>query len=113
MPRSPIGPADYGKHLKHIEVEFGDFPVAALADRRTRGEFLAWRDRVGRSSERTADYRFAILARMSRQMICSLMRVIRYGRFLHPLESQSWLSPAFSKSGHLSETKEDRADLSK
>jgi hypothetical protein len=50
---------------------------------------------------------------LSRQMICSLMRVIRFGRFLHPLESRTWLFPAFSKSGHLSETKEDRADLAK
>lgn len=55
---------DYAKHLKHIEAEFGDFPVSALGDRRTRGEFLAWRDRVGTSSERTADYRFAIFARI-------------------------------------------------
>jgi len=55
---------DYAKHLRHIEAEFADFPITALADRRTRGEFLAWRDRVGKSSERTADYRFAILARI-------------------------------------------------
>ncbi|WP_454883377.1 tyrosine-type recombinase/integrase [Sphingomonas oryzagri] len=55
---------DYAKHLKHIETEFGDFPISALADRRTRGEFLAWRDRVGTASQRTADYRFAILARI-------------------------------------------------
>ncbi|SER26000.1 tyrosine-type recombinase/integrase [Sphingobium sp. YR768] len=55
---------DYAKHLRHIETEFGDFPVSALGDRRTRGEFLAWRDRVGKTSERTADYRFAILARI-------------------------------------------------
>lgn len=51
-------------HLRHIEAEFADFLINALADRRTRGEFLAWRDRVGKSSERTADYRFAILARI-------------------------------------------------
>jgi len=55
---------DYAKHLRHIEKEFGDFPTSALTDRRTRGEFLAWRDRLGKSSERTADYRFAILARI-------------------------------------------------
>jgi hypothetical protein len=26
-----------------IEAEFGDFPLAALTDRRTRGAFKAWR----------------------------------------------------------------------
>ncbi|MDF0491174.1 tyrosine-type recombinase/integrase [Sphingomonas sp. H39-1-10] len=55
---------DYKKHLVHIRAEFGDLPVAALEDRRTRGEFLAWRDRVGQASQRTADYRFSILARI-------------------------------------------------
>lgn len=55
---------DYKKHLIHIRSEFGDLPIAALEDRRTRGEFLAWRDRVGRGSQRTADYRFSILARI-------------------------------------------------
>lgn len=55
---------DYGKHLAFIEAEFGDLPIAALADPRTRGEFLAWRDRIAGRSERTADYRFAILARI-------------------------------------------------
>jgi len=56
--------ADYKKHIKHIEAEFGDFPIKALEDRRTRGEFLAWRDRIGVKSRRTADYRFAVFARI-------------------------------------------------
>lgn len=55
---------DYKKHIRHIDTEFGDFPVQGLNDRRTRGEFLAWRDRLGAQSRRTADYRFAILARI-------------------------------------------------
>ncbi|SES14689.1 tyrosine-type recombinase/integrase [Sphingobium sp. YR768] len=55
---------DYGKHLRFIETEFGDFPIGALGDPRTRGEFLAWRDRIASTSERTADYRFAVLARI-------------------------------------------------
>lgn len=55
---------DYFNHIKHIEAEFGGFPLSALGDRRTRGEFLAWRDRIGGSSQRTADYRFSILARI-------------------------------------------------
>jgi len=55
--------ADYKKHLKAITAEFGTFPLAALSDRRTRGEFLAWRDRLAVNSRRGADYRFAVLAR--------------------------------------------------
>lgn len=54
---------DYRKQLRIIEAEFGDFPVAALDDRRTRGEFLAWRERLAVKSRRQADYAFAVLAR--------------------------------------------------
>jgi integrase len=54
----------YRQHLAAIEREFGDFPVTALADRRSRGEFLAWRDRLAVSSRRGADYRFAVFARV-------------------------------------------------
>lgn len=54
---------DYRRHLRAIEDEFGDFPIAALADRRTRGEFLAWRDGLAASSRRNADYRLAVFAR--------------------------------------------------
>ena len=35
-----------------IEAEFGDFPLAALIDRRTRGVFKAWR--LGRTTKRSA-----------------------------------------------------------
>ena len=55
--------ADYKKHLRAIAGEFGDFPLAALNDRRSRGEFLAWRDRLATTSRRGADYRFAVFAR--------------------------------------------------
>ncbi|MEJ2457464.1 MAG: tyrosine-type recombinase/integrase, partial [Novosphingobium sp.] len=54
---------DYRRLLKVIDAEFGDFPVAALEDRRTRGEFLAWRERLAVKSRRQADYAFAVLAR--------------------------------------------------
>ena len=54
---------DYRKHLRVIAAEFGDFPVNALEDRRTRGEFLAWRERLAIKSRRQADYAFAVLAR--------------------------------------------------
>src|SRR4029078_13020007 len=54
---------DYRKHLRAIATEFGDFPLAALADRRSRAEFLTWRDRIALKSRRNADYRFAVFAR--------------------------------------------------
>lgn len=54
---------DYRRLLRVIDSEFGDFPVVALEDRRTRGEFLAWRERLAIKSRRQADYAFAVLAR--------------------------------------------------
>jgi integrase len=55
---------DYNKQLRIIDGEFGDFPIAALADRRTRGEFMAWRDRLAIRSRRQADYAYSVLARV-------------------------------------------------
>ncbi|BCH27794.1 tyrosine-type recombinase/integrase [Mesorhizobium sp. L-8-3] len=50
---------------------------------------------------------------LSRQMILCLMRVIRFGRHLYPLDARNWLFPADSDSGHLAEQKEDRDVLAK
>lgn len=50
---------------------------------------------------------------LSRQMILSLVRVMRYGRFLHPVEARAWIFPADSVAGHLVEQKEDRDVLAK
>src|SRR5215468_3276433 len=53
----------YVWHIKRIEKEFGDYPLSGLTDRRTRGIFLAWRDRVAANSgRRVADYCWAVLA---------------------------------------------------
>ncbi|QGP80183.1 tyrosine-type recombinase/integrase [Sphingobium sp. CAP-1] len=60
---APRTQKDYRKLLRVIETEFGDFPIAALEDRRTRGEFLAWRERLAVKSRRQADYAYAVLAR--------------------------------------------------
>src|ERR1700726_1648640 len=38
--------------IKRIEKAFGDFPLTALTDRRTRGVFMAWRDRIAIDSGR-------------------------------------------------------------
>jgi integrase len=51
--------------IRRIEKEFADFPVSALTDRRTRGVFMAWRDRYAVSSgRRQADYAWTVLARI-------------------------------------------------
>jgi integrase len=53
---------DYVKQIKIIEKEFVDFPLSALTDRRTRGVFMAWRDRLALNSRRQADYAWQVLA---------------------------------------------------
>jgi hypothetical protein len=55
---------DYVEKIKAIEGEFGDFPLAALTDRRTRGVFMAWRDKLAAKSRRQADYTWQVLARI-------------------------------------------------
>jgi integrase len=55
---------DYGAKIKLIEKAFGDFPLSALSDRRTRGVFLAWRDQFAAASRRQADYAWVVLARV-------------------------------------------------
>ena len=61
---SPRTRLDYVKQIKVIEREFGDFPLAALDDRRARGVFLDWRDKLAVRSRRQADYAFQVLARV-------------------------------------------------
>lgn len=53
---------DYIGHIRQIEAEFGDFPIAALTDRRARAAFLEWRDKLAIKSRRQADYVFATFA---------------------------------------------------
>ena len=50
---------------------------------------------------------------LSREMVRCIIRAIRIGRKMYPVQAQTWLFPADSESGHLVEHKEDRADLSK
>jgi integrase len=56
--------SDYLSKVRLIEKKFGDFPLSLLTDRRTRGEFMAWRDKLALSSRRQADYSWTVLARM-------------------------------------------------
>ena len=56
--------ADYRKKLAMIERDFGDLPLAALDDKRTRGIFKEWRSKLAKSSKRQADYAWVVLARL-------------------------------------------------
>jgi integrase len=60
-PRSRV---DYVGKIKIIEKAFGDFPLAAMTDQRTRGIFKAWRERLAIASRRQADYAWTVLARV-------------------------------------------------
>lgn len=68
---SPRSAKDYRDYLAKINREFGDFPLAAMTERETRGIFLAWKDKLARSSRRGADYTFAVFARA---LSCALDR---------------------------------------
>jgi integrase len=51
--------------LTRIEKDLGDFPLAALSDRRARGVFMEWRDKIAASSgRRQGDYAWTVLARV-------------------------------------------------
>jgi integrase len=56
--------ADYLVQIKKIEQRFGDAPLKALADPRTRGVFLEWRDELALKSRRQADYAWQVLKLM-------------------------------------------------
>jgi integrase len=53
----------YLMYMRLIEEEFGDLPLAALADRRIRGEFKTWRGTFA-ATPRKADYAWTTLARL-------------------------------------------------
>jgi integrase len=51
--------------ITRIEKRFGDFPLSALTDRRSRGVFMGWRDKLATSAgRRQADYAWTVLARV-------------------------------------------------
>ena len=61
---APRTRSDYIAKIKLIEKKFGDFPLSALIDRRSRGVFMAWRDDLAMTSRRQADYAWVVLARV-------------------------------------------------
>ncbi|MGA9198195.1 MAG: site-specific integrase [Pseudolabrys sp.] len=60
---APSSIRSYLGYIKLIEDDFGDLPLAALDDRRVRGEFKTWRDRFA-NTPRKADYAWTTLARI-------------------------------------------------
>jgi integrase len=64
LDRGPRTRADYVGKIKIIEKKFGDFPLAAMTDPRTRRIFKDWRDRLAINSRRQADYAWVVLARV-------------------------------------------------
>lgn len=52
----------YVRRIRKIEAEFGDMPLRALPDPRTRGDMLEWRDAM--TSRREGDYCLTVLARI-------------------------------------------------
>jgi integrase len=61
---APRSRSDYVGKIKLIEKDFGDFPLSALTDNRTRHIFKTWRERLATSSRRQADYAWVVLARV-------------------------------------------------
>jgi integrase len=61
---SDASKATYRSYIVRIRAEFGDLPIKALADRAVRAVFLEWRDKVAETSTRSADFGFAVLARI-------------------------------------------------
>ena len=61
--KAPKTQKDYLRYVSAIEVEFGDMPLAALDDKRVRGDFLEWRDGFA-ETPRKADYAWSVLARI-------------------------------------------------
>jgi len=59
---APRTQRDYLNHVRKIEAEYSDFPVAALGERAARGEFMKWRDSLAKASRRQADYTYSVLA---------------------------------------------------
>lgn len=56
---------EYRRLLGYAEADFGDFPLEALKDPRTRGELLAWRDKLAVAGKlREAENRLTLLARV-------------------------------------------------
>ena len=54
---------DYRRLLAMIGRQFGDMQLKLITARGARGDFLAWRDELAKTSRRGADYTFSVFAR--------------------------------------------------
>ena len=61
---APRSRSDYIGKIRLIEKTFGDFPLSAMTDNRSRGIFKEWREKLALSSRRQADYAWVVLARV-------------------------------------------------
>jgi integrase len=61
--KSPHSRRAYDTYLKMIDATFGTMPIAAVEDKRARGEFKAWRGTFS-ATARKADYAWSTLARV-------------------------------------------------
>ncbi len=90
---APKSAKDYGRILSTIGRMFGDCPIKLLDDRRTRGDFLEWRDEIAKTSRRSADYTFAVFARAlswaSDRGMISVNPLQRHGRVWKGSRSES------------------------
>jgi hypothetical protein len=75
--------------------------------KRARIEHLDFRSRILHIPKPKGGEIRAFDIPLSRPMIRCLVRVMRLGRVLHPVNAREWLFPADSESGHLVEHKED------
>jgi hypothetical protein len=80
---APTSRRAYLIYVKLIEAAFGDLPLAALADRRVRGEFKTWRDSFA-ATPRMADYAWTTLA-----------RIMSFAKDLHLFERPHQRRPLF------------------
>jgi integrase len=81
--------------------------------KRARIEHIDFRSRILHIPKPKGGETRAFDIPLSGPMIRCLVRVMRLGRILGPVQGREWLFPADSESGHLVEHKENRATLAK
>jgi integrase len=85
---------DYIGHIKKIEVRFGDMPIKALADQRSRGVFKDWRDELALKSLRGADYTWTVLAAVLAWRNRTVVSATPLRRPNSELRTREYLTPA-------------------
>ncbi len=61
---SPKTRRDYDRYLLTIIEKFGSMPIEVLDDRRIRKDLLKWRDKIGETAPRQADYAWSVFRRV-------------------------------------------------